>query len=66
MNTDINPNAAEAYYARGLAKVALGEYDAAIKDFNNAIDIYPKYAKPYYGRGLAKAKVSEKTAVSAP
>jgi tetratricopeptide (TPR) repeat protein len=46
----LNPNDAEAYYNRGNAYVAKGQYDRAIEDYNKAIqlqqDIHP-YIKKY-------------------
>ena len=35
MAIKLNPNNADAYYYRGIAKHNLGQYDAAIVDYNN-------------------------------
>lgn len=43
---------AEAYNRRGSAKNAKGDYDGAIKDFNESIQIKPDFAMPYSNRGL--------------
>ena len=43
----------EAYYNRGSAWGAGGEYDRAIADYNQAIRLDPKGAKAYYNRGMA-------------
>ena len=50
----INPNNAEVYYYRGLAKVFLERYPEAIGDFTKAIDIESDNATVYCYRGLAK------------
>ena len=58
MNTDINPNAAEVYTARGRAKHALDKPYGAIADFDTAIHINrrrkDKDADAYTARGRAK------------
>ncbi len=48
-----NPIKATAYYHRGLAKRALGQSDAAIENYDEAIRINSNYAGAYYHRGLA-------------
>ena len=45
---------AETYFARGNTKAALGQYVAAISDYDKAIQLKPNYADVYYNRGLAK------------
>ena len=50
---------AETYYKRGLEKYKLGQYDAAIADFDNAIQLKPNYIAAYFDRGLAKANIGE-------
>ena len=42
-----------AYYGRGKARAAKGEFEVAIADFNDALRIDPTYAPPYDGRGSA-------------
>ena len=44
----------EAYYRRGHAKIELGRYDAAITDFDTAIELKPDYVEAYYNRGILK------------
>jgi tetratricopeptide (TPR) repeat protein len=51
---EINPEYAEAYYNRGLAKAIQQHYNEAIADYTTAIEINPKYADAYYNRGLTK------------
>ena len=54
MAIDQEPDNAETYYERGLAKVHLDQYEAeAIADFDEAIRLNPDYAEAYYRRGLA-------------
>ncbi|MXZ00692.1 tetratricopeptide repeat protein, partial [Candidatus Poribacteria bacterium] len=47
------------YYNRGLAKHRLGQYEAAIDDYDNAIRLKPDNANAYYDRGLAKKKLGQ-------
>ena len=46
-----------AYYNRGVAKVALGCYEDAIADFDEAIRLKPDHVQAYFNRGLAKVKL---------
>ncbi|MCY4404004.1 MAG: tetratricopeptide repeat protein [Candidatus Poribacteria bacterium] len=51
----INPKKLDTtvYLRRGDAQAAQGNYDNAIKDYNEVIRLKPKYASAYYGRGIA-------------
>jgi Tfp pilus assembly protein PilF/S1-C subfamily serine protease len=51
---------AEDYYKRGLRKVASGNRQGAIADYNEAIRIDPNYADPYYNRGMEKVLLGDK------
>jgi len=51
-----------AFISRGYAKYMLGEYLAAIEDFNKAIELNPKYSDALNGRGLAKYRLGEYSA----
>ena len=51
---ELNPNYAEAYNNRGVAKDSLGEHKDAITDYNQAIRLKPDYAEAYNNRGNAK------------
>ena len=50
-----NPQDADAYNNRGLAKYLLNDYQGAITDYNKAIEINPQYANAYSNRGITKA-----------
>jgi tetratricopeptide (TPR) repeat protein len=47
------PRAAAIYQNRGLARLRLGETDAAIGDFNESIKLAPRNAGVYLYRGIA-------------
>lgn len=49
----------DACYKRGMIRCQHEEYQAAISDFNQAIEINSKWAEAYYNRGLAYAKLGE-------
>ena len=60
MAIDREPDNAETYYERGLAKVHLDQYEAeAIADFDEAIRLNPDYAEAYYRRGLANYELEQ-------
>lgn len=42
----------EAYNNRGNAFYAMGEYQAALKDYNYVISLKPDWGKPYLNRGI--------------
>ncbi|NES77707.1 MULTISPECIES: tetratricopeptide repeat protein [Okeania] len=56
---EINPNFAEAYYGRGLAKFDLGNNKEAIVDYTQALAINPNYIDAYLARGIAKLAVKD-------
>ena len=45
---------AETYFVRGNTKAVLGQYLAAVSDYDKAIQLKPDHAMAYYNRGLAK------------
>ncbi|HWE78463.1 MAG TPA: tetratricopeptide repeat protein, partial [Pseudolabrys sp.] len=49
----LNPNFAEAYNARGVARDDKAKFDDAISDFNQAIKFDPRNARAYNNRGFA-------------
>src|SRR5215467_12809874 len=57
----LNPNNAEAYYNRGVARLIQGDKTGAIIDCTEAIKLDPTYAKAYHRRGDARAAQSDKT-----
>ena len=52
---ELNPQDAEAYHNRGIAKADSGDYQGAFADFDKAIELNPKDADAYQNRGVAKA-----------
>ena len=55
----MKPDYAEAYNNRGVAKAELGQYTAAIKDYDKAIQLKPDYAEAYLNRGSSKALLNQ-------
>ncbi|MER3494549.1 MAG: hypothetical protein C4323_21200 [Mastigocladus sp. ERB_26_2] len=55
----LNYNDTGYYNRRGMSHYNLGEYQAAIEDFNQAIKINPNIANYYYNRGLSHYNLSE-------
>ena len=74
---ELNPDEAETYYNRGLARFKLGDmqatqggiekavefYAASIEDCTHAIELNPDEAETYYNRGLARFKLGDMQAV---
>ena len=60
MTIALNPGSADAYYARGIAKVHLEDYEGQISDYTRAIEINPNYADAYFARGIAKLLFGQK------
>ncbi len=56
---EIDPDFADAYYNRGVAKVRLKEFQEAIKDFDKAIKLKPEDIFCYLNRGVAKDQIKE-------
>ncbi|MFN5989420.1 MAG: tetratricopeptide repeat protein [Dolichospermum sp.] len=56
----INPQFAQAYIKRGIAKFESGDTPGAITDYNQAITINPQYAPAYNSRGIAKSALGDK------
>ena len=53
----LNPDYAEAYNNRGVAKYSLGYHEDAIKDYEQAIRLNPDDALAYTNRGNAKNRL---------
>ena len=53
------PDVAGTYFDQGIAKSLLGEYSAAIANYNKAIQLKPDYANAYSSRGSAKARLCQ-------
>jgi tetratricopeptide (TPR) repeat protein len=58
-----DPNSADAYKNRGLARTSLGDAQGAIEDFNQALRLEPNAADVYENRGVVYAKQGNKQAV---
>ncbi|NEU77159.1 tetratricopeptide repeat protein [Hassallia byssoidea VB512170] len=56
----LNPNYAQAYYNRGIARDDLGNKQGAIADYNSAIKINPNYASAYVNRGVVRNELGDK------
>lgn len=54
----INNKDIDAYIIRANAKLELGNYKEAIKDFSKAIELSPGNANAYHGRALANADLA--------
>jgi tetratricopeptide (TPR) repeat protein len=48
-----------AYNNRGNAFSGMGQYEQAIKDYDESIRVDPNYAKPFNNRGVARQKKGE-------
>ena len=48
-----------ACYNRGTARTLIGEYEAAIADFDEAICLKPEFVEAYYNRGLTKSTLNQ-------
>ncbi len=49
----LNPDFADAYYNRALAKAELNDYDSAIEDYTRATERKSDFTDAYYNRGNA-------------
>ena len=59
------PNSVEAYYNRGNTKFDLGQYAAAISDYDEALRIKPNDPEVYNNRAVAKSELGQyKAAIS--
>jgi tetratricopeptide (TPR) repeat protein/predicted aspartyl protease len=56
----LGPNVAQVLDSRGLVHLRLGQNDAAIDDYDNALRRRPKTDWSLYGRGLAKQRKGQK------
>ena len=55
----LDPDFADAYYNRGVAKIRLKEFREAIEDFDKAITLKPDDIFCYFNRGVAKDQLKE-------
>jgi tetratricopeptide (TPR) repeat protein len=56
----LNPNYANAYMGRGIARAKLGDKQSAKADFDQALKIDPNYALAYYNRALVLDELGDK------
>ncbi len=49
----------DIHFTSGEAKAALENHDAAIEDYNNALELNPKYDQAYNNRGKAKQALGQ-------
>jgi tetratricopeptide (TPR) repeat protein len=55
----LQPNDAEIYYNRGVAFANLGQYQTAIKDYNQTISLNPAYSEAFYNRGTIYSEIGQ-------
>ncbi|XFA72651.1 tetratricopeptide repeat protein [Thermosynechococcaceae cyanobacterium Okahandja] len=55
-----DPSHAKAYYNRGLTHQRLGDAEAAVVDYSEAIRINDAYAKAYHNRGVARSTLGDR------
>lgn len=53
LSDDANVSMVDAYSMRGSAKLILGKYEDAIKDYDKAIELEPENGRTYFERGEA-------------
>lgn len=58
-NAKDNGHSAYAFKNRGLIRVALGDYNEAISDFDQAIELHVDFAEAYYNRAIAKEAIGD-------
>lgn len=61
----LNPDYAEVYNNRGVARHALGQYEGAIADYDLALRLNPDYANAYNNRGIARGNLGQHEAAIA-
>lgn len=54
------PNEAELYYWSGVIRTKTGDNEAAMGDFNKAIELNPKNSSLYVMRGITKSEMGNK------
>lgn len=55
----LSPYDASSYYYRGLARVAAGDLNGAVKDWLNAVKLKKDFADAYYSLGYAKETLGD-------
>jgi tetratricopeptide (TPR) repeat protein len=65
-NTDLTealpniPETAIAYYYRGTARSALGDYQGVVEDFTQVLRLEPNSPSAYYNRAVAYAALGDR------
>jgi len=57
----LEPNTAATFDSRGVAYLKLGQWAAAIADYDAALRLNPKLPTALYGRGFARTKMGDLT-----
>ena len=57
----LEPDNADVYVSRGIAKTTLKQYDAAISDYDTAVQLDPDDALAYLHRGATKFEWGKRT-----
>ena len=55
-----NPNDANSYFSQGVALAERGNYQAALTNYNQAIQLDPNFANAYFSRGNAYSELGDK------
>jgi tetratricopeptide (TPR) repeat protein len=55
-----NPNNANSYFSQGVAMAVRGDYQAALTNFNQAIQLNPNYGLAYFSRATAYYYLGDK------
>ena len=56
---ELNPDDADAYYNRALAKGRLNDISGAIKDYTTSIKLSPDRDDAYFNRALARSQLND-------
>lgn len=61
----LNPDSAEAYFNRGLARASLDQDPSAIADYDEALRLNPNFAEAYFHRACLKDYLAPRESVRA-
>ncbi|MEA3008358.1 MAG: hypothetical protein QOJ91_50 [Sphingomonadales bacterium] len=57
-----DPGEIEAFSARGLLNLRLGQWDGAVADYSAALALEPRASRPLFGRGIALLRKGDREA----